>query len=82
MRKMHPHHFFDFFFIHSFQRAETLYIKKLKDMKWMKKYTKNNNIYFFAIIIEFDKIMTVMIIQNQKSTSVCHTKFDIILKMM
>ena len=48
----------------------------------MKKYIKNNNIHFFIIIVEFDKIMIVIIIQNQKLTFICYMKFNIILKMM
>ena len=48
----------------------------------MKNDTKNNYIYDFVIIFEINKIMTVMIIQNQELVFICYTKFNIILKMM
>ena len=51
-------------------------------MKWVKKYIKNDNIHFFVIIVEINKIMTVMIIQNQKLTFICCMRFSTILKMM
>ena len=74
------HLIFGIFCHTQFSKNWNVLYQKIERYEMKKKYTKNNNIHFLAIIIEFDNMMTVIIIQNQRLIFICCTKFNTTLK--
>ena len=47
MHNLYTHHLFNFFVVQNFKKLKTFYIKKLENVKWMNKHTKQYNIVVF-----------------------------------
>jgi hypothetical protein len=58
-----------------FERVKIANIKRLEEMRGMGRHIKPNNLLYFAIFFEIDRIVVLVVVEDKEPIYTLHTSF-------
>jgi hypothetical protein len=69
------YHLFDLFIVRVFERVKTANIKRLEEMRGMRKYIKRDDLLYFAVFFEVDRMVVLVAVEDKELIYTLRTSF-------